>query len=271
MRKYSKVFSVIWQDKTIRELEDQFRTIFFYLLTSPHTNMVGWFYLNINYAAADLRYPIDRVSEGLNRLEDRGLITYSEESDMVVIHNFLKFNPVKGSKQAKGAINTIENLPDKDLLNTFVSCVAKHKVENEALYKMILNVYDDQIKEEEIYPIEGVSKGYGKGINTNTDTNTNTESERKIDDFDFESFFEENQKQLEPFLEKMSKGVVLNACKISMKANKPMAYCRTVLNDWQEKGIESVKDLEKASKNNDDLDCDYKWKDFFIDFDKYKK
>ncbi|MFW5895425.1 MAG: hypothetical protein ACOCT9_01645 [archaeon] len=176
MRKYSKVYAVIWQDKKIRELHDKTRTIFLYLLTSPHTNMIGWYYLNINYAAADLGYPIDRVSKGLKELQNKGLVTYSENSNMVVVHNFLKYNPIKGEKQSKGAINTINNLADRGLLEVFISCVVKHESNNQKLCDMLFEKYKQTLKSKKEYPIEGVFKGYRKGINTDTDTDTDNNS-----------------------------------------------------------------------------------------------
>ena len=181
MRKYSKIAPVIWQDKKIRDLNDKTRTLFLYLLTSPHTNMIGWYYLNVNYASADLGYPIDRVSKGLNELQKKGLITYSEDTNMVIIHNFLKYNPIKGPKQAKGAINTIESIADKSLLEVFVSCVASHKRENKNLYELLFEEYSDRLSEEEINPIDRVSKGYQRGINTDTDTDTDTNTDTDTD------------------------------------------------------------------------------------------
>lgn len=91
---------------------------------------------------------------------------------------------------------------------------------------------------------------------------------------DFEIFFDENVDKFQDHIQQMSKAVVLNACKISIEKNNPLAYCRVVLKDWNQRGIENIDDLKTAVKNKDspESDCNYKWKDFFIDdWDRFKE
>jgi DnaD/phage-associated family protein len=122
---------------------------------------------------------------------------------------------------------------------------------------------------------KSISKTHQKHTNNNVNNdlimNNNENKEKK----NFENFFEENVDKFETYLQQMSKGVVLNACKISVKKVKPMAYCQKVLKDWSQRGIENMGDLNKALNNKDfkeNSNIDYKWKDFFIgDWDKYKE
>lgn len=107
--------------------------------------------------------------------------------------------------------------------------------------------------------------------NTNKVNKDNNDNKRKKEKLNFENFFEKNVDKFEPFLQDMSKGVVLNACKISVKKDKPMAYCNAVLKDWRKKGIEKLDDLKQATENNN-IECDYKWKGFFVkDWDRFKE
>lgn len=94
---------------------------------------------------------------------------------------------------------------------------------------------------------------------------------KEKEELNYEKFFEENVDNFETYLQQMSKGVILNACKISVEKDKPMAYCQAVLKDWSQKGIGSINDLKNAAKNKDSPKLDYKWKDFFIDFDRFKE
>ena len=254
--RYVKVATRFWTDEKIINIDPETKVLYLYCLSSPHSNMAGFYRLPKAYIQADLGISKEQLDKGFNKLLDKGLVKYCERTSVILITNYFKYNSIQNKNQAKGAANRTSELPKNSLIKDYINAINTYA----SNYKKVL--------------MKGLPKEFIQEFgNTDTDTDTDTESdtEGKIDDFDFESFFEENQKQLEPFLNRMSKGVVLNACKISMKANKPMAYCRTVLSDWQEKGIESVDDLQKASKDNDDPDCNYKWKDFFIDFDKYKE
>ena len=215
--------------------------------------MIGWYYLNINYASADLGYPIDRVSKGLNELQKKGLITYSEDTNMVVIHNFLKYNPIKGPKQAKGAINNIENLADKSLLETFASCVVSHKRENKNLYELLFEEYSDRLSEEEINPIDRVSKGYRKGINTDTDTDTDTNT-----DTNTSSSSKSSSSKSKPKIEEKENNFSEDKSKIPKKFNETFGnmittYQMQMLNSYKEDGLPEeviIKALEQSALNN---------------------
>ena len=91
-----------------------------------------------------------------------------------------------------------------------------------------------------------------------------------------EKLFTKNVDKFEKYLQQMSEAVILKACKISAEKDKPLAYCRAVLNDWTQKGIEDIDDLKTAAKNAKNKDspdnCDYKWKGHFIeDWDRFKE
>jgi hypothetical protein len=88
--------------------------------------------------------------------------------------------------------------------------------------------------------------------------------ESKVNQINEEVFFEENFSEFEPFVEDMNKRTVMKAIKISADKNNPLNYAKAVLNDWKKKAKEEI-------KNKDDPACDYKWKDFFIDFEKFKE
>ena len=258
--RYVKVATRFWTDEKIINLDPETKVLYLYCLSSPHSNMAGFYRLPKAYIQADLGLSKEQLDKGFNKLLDKGLIKYCERSSIILITNYFKYNSIQNKNQAKGAASRTSELPKNSLVEDYVKAI---------------NSYADKYKEE---LMKGLPEAFNKVFgNTDTDTDTDTdtesesESEEKIDEnFDSEKLFEKNKNHFKPFLEEMSKEVILNACEISLKADKPMAYCRTVLNDWQERGIENVTDLKKTPKNNSP-DCDYKWKDFFIDYEKYKE
>lgn len=111
MRDYGKVFTGFWSSETTRSLSDDGRMLALYLLTSDHTNMIGTLRLPDGYACEDLQWSIERVSEGFANCLAKGFATRFDGSNLVVIHNYLTWNPVENQNQAKAAIKLLESLP----------------------------------------------------------------------------------------------------------------------------------------------------------------
>lgn len=280
MRKYSRIYTVLWQDKKIKNLEDKTRTIFIYLLSSPHVNMVGWYCLSLAYASADLGYPIDTISKGLKELQEKHLITYDEESEMIIVHNFLKYNPVRGSKQAKGAISVIKGLADRGLIIEFLSCVKKHISDNETFYEMLVNEFKDTLSEGDRYPIDTPSIPHRS-------TDMDMEMEKDMDNIHGDDFKNKKNKpnrdinigqayekifqravnpnlyqKLNSFTEEgIDESVIVEAMKRSRNKDSPPSYAIGILNNWVNKGVSTIKDVEKLDKkyrsmqkqNNEDI------------------
>lgn len=90
MRDYGKVSPQFWTGgtgKTLRRDPDAQR-VAFYLMTSPHANMIGVYHLPVVYVANDVGIPLQGASEALARLSEAGFCTYSEGSEWVFVHNF---------------------------------------------------------------------------------------------------------------------------------------------------------------------------------------
>lgn len=258
--RYVKVATRFWTDEKIINMDPETKVLYLYCLSSPHSNMAGFYRLPKAYIQADLGLTKEQLDKGFNKLLDRGLIKYCERTSIILITNYFKYNTIQNKNQAKGAASRTSELPKNSLVEDYIKAVKAYA----GNYKEVL--------------MKGLPKEFIQGFgntdsDTESDTDTESESESESDkeELNFENFFEKNVDKFEPFLQTMTKGVVLHACKISIKKDKPMAYCQTVLKDWRNKGIEKVEDLKKASKNKDNPACDYKWKDFFIDFDKFKR
>lgn len=158
---YSKIDSLFWLDSKNKSLSDEEKLLFLYLLTCPHRNILGYFYLPISYAAADLKWSSERVSKGLDKLFRKGYVTLDESSEMILIRNFLKYNTFENPNQVKGAVQCLKSLPCSALDATFLELLKT----SEALFcqgksDYLLNQYDALIKAVE----ERVSKGFAKGF-----------------------------------------------------------------------------------------------------------
>lgn len=113
-------------------------------------------------------------------------------------------------------------------------------------------------------PINDVKNSINDSKSTQSKVKESKVKESKVNQINEEVFFEENFSEFEPFVEEMNEKIVLKAIKISADKNNPLNYAKAVLADWKEKAKNEI-------KNKSDPECNYKWKDFFIDFDKFKE
>ncbi|MCR0998682.1 DnaT-like ssDNA-binding domain-containing protein [Serratia rubidaea] len=113
MRDYGKVHTSFWSSDDMRNLSDDAKTLALYLLTGQHTNMIGCFRLPDGYITEDVNWPLERVSEGLRELSEKGFITRNPKSKWVFITNFMRWNTIDNVNQAVSALKLFGNIPDE--------------------------------------------------------------------------------------------------------------------------------------------------------------
>lgn len=150
--RYIRIATKFWQDEKVKALTDDAKLLYLYVLTSPHSNMAGYYVLPKPYVAYDLNWLPERLDKAFSELLKQGLIKYCKQSDVVLIPNFLKYNPMQNQNQAKGAARRVAELPSNTLREDF---------------RTVLERYAKQF-------VERFTEWFA---NTDTDTETDTESE----------------------------------------------------------------------------------------------
>lgn len=111
VRTYGRVESTFWQSESIRALPEDGRTLALYLLTCPHGNLLGAFRLPTAYASDDLKWEVPRLLAAFDALSGSGFVTRDPNSQWVVIHEFLKWNPWENPNVAKSAEKVFGTVP----------------------------------------------------------------------------------------------------------------------------------------------------------------
>lgn len=128
MRDYGKIYTRFWTSPDISQLSLRAKLIAVYLLSSPHTTMIGCFRIRTAYIADDLGISLEQVTEGLLELSRIGFIKRDEPLSLVMICNFLNWNPIENPNQAKAAAKLVEQLPkDSSLRQEVLNALASHK------------------------------------------------------------------------------------------------------------------------------------------------
>lgn len=127
MRDFGKVYSTFWTSETTRNLSDRARLLAVYLLSGPHTNMLGCFRLPDGYVIEDLRWNQQTVSKGFAELFRKGFATRDEGSKWVLVRRFLRWNPIENPNQGKSVARLFEQIPNElalksELANILEQC-----------------------------------------------------------------------------------------------------------------------------------------------------
>jgi len=127
MRMYGSVHISFWEAKETQKLSDQAKLLATYLLTGPHTNMAGVFRLPDGYIMNDLGWPIETVRKAFQELSDIHFLTRDENENWLVIHQFLKWNPVQNPKQGICVQRFLELIPEgSSVLKPFINSLLKY-------------------------------------------------------------------------------------------------------------------------------------------------
>lgn len=126
MARYHPISARFWSDPQVRLWSDEARLLALYLLTCRHRSLEGLYLLPPEYIAADLGWPVRKVNETLEHLEQEGFVAIDADAQVVLVRNALKYQPPKGAKQITGALSTLEQLPDTRLVGELVHVAETH-------------------------------------------------------------------------------------------------------------------------------------------------
>ncbi|MCL5500474.1 DNA-binding protein [Escherichia coli] len=126
MRDYATVAPQFWLGKTGRELRKQgaeAQVVSFYLMTSPHANMLGLYYLPVLYIAHETGLGYEGALKGLKSSIEAGFCSYDEDTEMVWVHEMAAYQVGKelkpGDNRCAGVRNEYSSLPENPFLSLF--------------------------------------------------------------------------------------------------------------------------------------------------------
>jgi hypothetical protein len=116
MRDFSKISPAVWSSKRFNNLAtDDAKLALIYLMTSEHQTSAGCYRLPDAYAAADLRWSLERFQKARAELVAADLVLYDPESSVVMVRGWFRHNPPMNSKHLKGIRNFLERLPSQQI------------------------------------------------------------------------------------------------------------------------------------------------------------
>lgn len=126
MRDYAKLSPQFWIGKTgkrLRQKGTDAQLVALYLISSPHANMLGLYYLPMVYIAHETGLPIDRVEKGMQECIEVEFCAYDSDTELIWIFEAARFQIAErlspNDKQARGVANELLKLPSSHLVTDF--------------------------------------------------------------------------------------------------------------------------------------------------------
>lgn len=126
MRGYAKISPQFWIGDTGRKLRDagqEAMLVGLYLLSNPHANMLGLYYLPKLFIAHETGLGLEGASKGLRRAIEAAFCSYDEASEMVFIHEMARYQIADQlaptDKQCAGIQREYDSLPSNPFLSAF--------------------------------------------------------------------------------------------------------------------------------------------------------
>lgn len=161
MRDYGKVSPKFWTGKTgklIKARGSEAVIVAMYLMSSPHSNMLGLYYQPTLYMAHETGLGIEGASKGLHDCIEAGFCAFDEASEMVWVYEMAIYqiaNELKATdKRCAGIQKDYDALPDCPFLGDFFDRYTsvfhlKSRRENEGAYQAPSKPLPSQEQEQE--------------------------------------------------------------------------------------------------------------------------
>ena len=126
MRDYGKIAPSFWIGDTGRKIIEsgpEATIVALYLMTSPHANMLGLYYLPIAYISHDTGLPSEGALKGLQWACEAGLCGYDKGAQVVWVYEMARFQTdgvlKSGDKRIIGVNREYQKLPKCSFLGDF--------------------------------------------------------------------------------------------------------------------------------------------------------
>jgi hypothetical protein len=137
---YQRVYAKMWDDENVRQLSWMAKLVWVYLIVNPRNNFIGFYILKPISGADDLGMKATDFTGCLSEILKLNLAVYDEENRVILLRNFLKFNPVGGEKSMKGVEKALQKLPRTKLLYDFQDLLQQPQIREEGRNEEIIGV-----------------------------------------------------------------------------------------------------------------------------------
>lgn len=119
MSRYRAIHCLIWNDDKFPFVSDQCQLMFFHLLTTPMSSPFGLYKASIEALAAEKRWDVKAYRKAFTEGLSNGFMKYDERHLVILIPNFLKYNPPNNPNVLISWKNIYDEIPNCDIKSEF--------------------------------------------------------------------------------------------------------------------------------------------------------
>lgn len=262
---YRNVSLSFWEDnKIVDNFTYKDKYFLLYLLTNPHTNLIGCYEVSIRQMSNELGLDKSEVEELLTRMEQvHKVILYAEETKEILIKNWHKYNWTKSEKLLKKVESLTQYIKSEKLRKELEKILERYRVSIGYPYPRYTSV---SVSDSDL------------NINNNININ-NLDNSTKLNNLDnkeeliFSNIFSTIEKNFGRTIaplecdvikswvdNNISEELIVYATQIAVCNNAcSVKYIDRILEDWQRKKITTLEQAKKANekfKNKKELKTD---------------
>ncbi len=119
MSRYRSVHCLIWNDDKFPFASDACQLVFFHMLTTPMSSPFGLYKASLEALAAEKRWELKAYREAFQEAFGKGFVKYDERAQVILIPNFLKYNPPNNPNVLRAWFNVFHEIPNSRLKSEF--------------------------------------------------------------------------------------------------------------------------------------------------------
>jgi hypothetical protein len=109
---YRRVYTRLWRHPAFKPLTADEKVLALYLVTGPQTNLIGWYRFSPALAAEDIGASLAQVRKRLAVVLAAFDWQFEDDTQLLWIRSWLKWNPPNGIHQRKAWQNAISVMPN---------------------------------------------------------------------------------------------------------------------------------------------------------------
>lgn len=230
MAKYRQVHTTFWNDSFVLDLTPEEKYFYLYLMTNDQTTQCGIYELPKRIIEMQTGYNRETVEKLLKRFEEYEKVKYNDSTKEVFMTNWAKYNWINSIKVITCIDKELKTVKFRPFVNQYIE---------------VLQGYG--------YRIDTLSIDLGEEENKNK--NKNNREQQPINAHEFymnHIYFAMNDivsQEITEYANRTSDELVIEAMKkMLLKPTKDFRYAKTILNNWEDKGIKTIEDMNKEEE-----------------------
>ena len=254
-------------------VEDKY--FYLYLTTNGQSTQVGIYSIPKKVISFETGFSMEVIEVLLDRFSNSyKKIIYDSETQEIALLDSLKWSLLKGGKPVADLLSReLSQVKQDYLIEKTYECMEGHwRTSGKVFDKTVMSLFENEmanrhlVSGDDAHPSEqnrnkNIVNNYNHYQNHHQDSQAaireNEEAVDKLETADLEKFYQENIGPVTPKIKEsfnywsrmFDDKIILEALHRARRANSPMKYTDTILDNWQQHKVESLQDIIKLDND----------------------